>query len=163
MLKVLVHIFIPRVSAWSGWCFLYIIHLNFLLPINELFFFLLCMELFSYKSAETMTLDSVNWIDVKIILLQACHWVCMSFTQLLLYKQLSDRWVRYIDYAMVLQQVYSRVFHHLVYYVWLFANGGVVDFRSLHACAHEGDGMLFFHLILLSECYNKWVVGGEGV
>jgi len=42
---------------------------------------------------------------------------------------------------MVLQQIGSEEFHRLVYYVCLFVNDGVVEFESLHACAHEGDGM----------------------
>lgn len=63
---------------------------------------------------------------------------------------------------MVFQQVGIEVFHYLVYFVCLFFNDGVIDFGSLHSCAHEGDGMFVIYLVLLIEYYNKKFVGGEG-
>ena len=71
MLKVLVHIYVPRVSVFSGCCSHYIIHLNFLLPVNELFFLLLRLYCLICESTEPMVFDRVNWIDVKIIFLQS--------------------------------------------------------------------------------------------
>lgn len=64
---------------------------------------------------------------------------------------------------MILVQVGFEVFHHLVYCVSLFFNGGVVDFGSLHSFTHEGDGASIVQLILLSEYCNKKLVEGKGV
>jgi len=110
-----------------------------------------------------MSFDRVSLLDFKIILLQACHLVRMSFTQLLLYKQCVECWVRDVDYASILQQVGSEVFHHLVNYICLLVNGGVVKFWSLHSCAHEGYGTFIIHLVLLSEYCSKQIIRGEGV
>jgi len=87
MLKVLAHICIPRVSVFNGCFSHYIIHFNFLLLADEIFFLILCMYHFSCESAEPKTFDRVNWLDVKIIFLQACHLVPTLLTHFLLYKK----------------------------------------------------------------------------
>ena len=117
ILKVLAHIWVSRGFVFSGCCSPYIINLNFLLLANELFFALWCVYYFNCKSTEPTSYDSVNWVDFKIILLQAYHPVCMSFTQFLFYKQCANFYVRDVDYVVFLQQVGPEVFHRLVNYI----------------------------------------------
>jgi len=71
--------------------------------------------------------------------------------------------VRDVDYTVVLEKVGFEVFHCLVNYICLFVNDGVVEFGSLHACAHEGDGMFVVHLVLLSEYYSDQIIRGDSV
>lgn len=52
---------------------------------------------------------------------------------------------------MVLQEVGSEMLHRLVHYVCMFVHDGIVDFGSLQACAHEGNGSLIIQLVLVSE------------
>ena len=101
-----------------------------------------------------MSFDHVNWLDFKIILLQVCQPVCMLLTQLLLYEQCANCWVRDEDYIVVLQQVGPEVFQRLIHYIFLLINSELIEFWSLHAWAHEGYGTFVFHFVLLSEYYN---------
>ena len=85
MLQVLVHLRTKRFRLkWEGlaqhYTFLFLAHnfLDLLLPLaHDLLPLLVCKD---------MTLDGVNWLDVKIVLLQSYHPVFPPFTQLLLNK-----------------------------------------------------------------------------
>ena len=80
MLKVPTYICVPRGSIFHGGCSLYFIHFNLLLPTDELFFTLLGVYYFSFKSAKPMSFDHVYWLDFKIIFLKTCHPIHMSFS-----------------------------------------------------------------------------------